>query len=337
VKRLLAWLIDRVGPGTLLSLALLLIVLGSVALGLADAVRGLDAGLLLTMAGLGLLVGWGLAISPLPGWLAGIVAFGVGAEAVVLRVGRLGGGLLSLLRALVHLNWEFWWQPLRGIPDGGPALLALVELWSGASTLLARVYHWALALALGEAAFDPVAVALVWSLALWLIAVWAGWWVRRSDRPLQGVAPAGALLGASLFYVRGDPIPLLLLLGATLLLVALIAHNARQRRWGMTRIDFPGDLGQDLAIVTVPLSLALVALAALTPSITVQQVAGWAGRLIREQASEAKPLADSLGLQPRPGSATFFDQGQVRSRLATPSPDRFRAGALGAGGYGRSP
>ena len=57
MKRLLAWLIDRVGPGTLLSLALLLIVLGSVALGLADAVRGLDAGLLLTMAGLGLLIG----------------------------------------------------------------------------------------------------------------------------------------------------------------------------------------------------------------------------------------------------------------------------------------
>jgi transglutaminase-like putative cysteine protease len=313
VKRLLAWLIYRVGLGTLLSLVLLLVVLGSVALGLADVVRGLDAGLLLTVAGLGLLIGWGLAISPLPGWLGGIVAFGLGVEAVVLRVGRLGGGLLLLLRTLVHLTWGVWWQPLHGIPDGGPVLLAVVELWSGVSTLLTRLYHWSLALVLGEAAFDPVAVALVWSLTLWFVAVWAGWWVWRRDRPLQGVTPASALLGASLFYVRGNPIPLLLLLGATLLLVALIAHNARQRRWGMTRIDFPGDLGQDLAMITVPLSLALVALAALTPSITVQQVAGWAGRLIREQASEAKPLADSLGLQPRPGSATFFDQDQVRA------------------------
>lgn len=313
MKRLLVWLVDRVGLGTLLSLVLLLVVLGSVALGLADVVRGLDAGLLLTVAGPGLLIGWGLAISPLPGWLGGIVAFGLGAEAVVLRVGRLGGGLLSLLRTLVHLTWELWWQPLHGMPDGGPVLLALVELWSGVSTLLTRLYHWSLALALGEAAFDPVAVALVWSLTLWLLAVWAGWWVRRRDRPLQAVAPAGALLGASLFYVRGDPMPLLLLLGATLLLVALVAHNARQRRWGMARIDFPGDLGQDLAIITVPLSLALVALAALTPSITVRQVAEWAGRLIQVQAGEAKPVADSLGLQPRPGLETFFDQGQVRA------------------------
>jgi transglutaminase-like putative cysteine protease len=313
MKRLLVWLVDRVGLGTLLSLVLLLVVLGSVALGLADVVRGLDAGLLLTVVGLGLLIGWGLAISPLPGWLGGMVAFGLGIEAVVLRVGRLGGELLSLLRTLVHLTWGVWWQPLHGIPDGGPVLLAVVELWSGVSTLLTRLYHWSLALVLGEAAFDPVAVALVWSLMLWLVAVWAGWWVRRRDRPLQGVAPASALLGASLFYVRGSPIPLLLLLGTTLLLMALVAHNARQRRWGMARIDFPDDLGQDLAMITVPLSLALVALAVLTPSVSVQQVAEWAGRLIREQAGEANPVADSLGLQPQPGSATFFDQHQVRA------------------------
>jgi transglutaminase-like putative cysteine protease len=331
VKRLLAWLIDRMGLGTLLSLVLLLVVLGSVALGLADAVRGLDTGLLLTMAGLGLLIGWALARSPLPGWLGGIVAVGLGTEAVILRVGRLGGTLLSLLRTLSHLAWELWWPgprgdlswpagweagsgwPLHDVPDGGPVLLALTELWSGVSTLLVRLYHWSLALASGAAAFDPVAVALVWSLTLWVIAVWAGWWVRRCDRPLQGVAPAGALLGVSLFYVRGDPIPLLLLLGATLLLMTLISHNARQRHWGTAGIDFPGDLGQDLAMVTVSLSLALVALAALAPSITVQQIAEWAGRLIQEQASEAKPVADSLGLKPRSRPATFFDQDQVRA------------------------
>lgn len=325
VKRPLAWLINRVGLGTLLALVLLLVVLGSVALGLAGAVRGLGAGLLLTMAGLGLLIGWGLATSPLPGWLAGVVAFGLGAEAAILRIGRLDGTLLVLLRTLIHLIWELWWRglrgdlfwpagwPLRGVPDVGPVLLALVELGSSVSTLLVRLYHWFLALALGEAAFDPVAVALVWSLTLWIIAAWAGWWVRRRDRPLQGVAPAGALLGASLFYVRGDSMPLLLLLGATLPLMALIGHNARQRRWGTARIDFPDDLGQDLAMVTVSLSLALVALAALTPSITVQQIAEWAGRLIQEQAGEARHVVDSLGLKPQSRPATFFDQDQVRA------------------------
>jgi transglutaminase-like putative cysteine protease len=198
-------------------------------------------------------------------------------------------------------------------PDGRPVLLALAELWAGVSTLLVRLYHWSVALASGAADFDPVAVALVWGLSLWVIAVWAGWWVRRCNRPLHAVAPAGALLGVSLFYVRADPIPLLFLLGATLLLMALIGHDAGQRRWGTAGIDFPGDLGQDLAVVVVPLSLVLVAVAALTPSITVQQVAEWAGRLIRDQVGEANPVADSLGLQPRPASATFFDQDQVRA------------------------
>jgi transglutaminase-like putative cysteine protease len=327
IVRLVVWVVYRLGPRTLLSLTLLLVALGSVALGLADTVRGLDPGLLLTVAGLGMLVGWGLAKSPLPGWLGGLIALGLGVEIIFLRVGRLGGSLVTLLQALiggsiklvVFLVWEFWYPgrtgwPLDDLPGATPILLALGELWAGISTLLVRLRDWSLALATGQPTFDPVATALVWSLVLWAVVAWAGWSVRRRDQPLPGVAPAGVLLSGSLFYVRGNPGFLLPLLGATLLLVALIGQDARERRWGATGVDFPLDVGREVVMGGAALSLVLVMATMLMPSVSVRQVAEWVGRLIGGQPSETQPVAGSLGLDPRASvSATFFDQDQVRA------------------------
>jgi len=311
VKPPLAWIVHRLRLQTLLSLALLLVVLHSVALGLADVVRGLDAVLLLPVAASGVLIGWALArLRPL-GWLAGVVALVLGVEAVVLHVGRLGGTLVALLRTLAKLTWGVWRWPLEGPPDEMPVLLALAELWTGVGTLLARLRDWSLALAAGESAFDPVAVALVWSLGLWAVAAWAGWAVRRRDRPLQGVAPAGALLAATLSYVRGKPPVLLTLLGATLLLMALIRQDTCERRWQAAGIDFSLDIRLNVALVAFSLSLALVATAALMPSVSVRQITRFVQRLSEGQASGDRPVAGSLGLDRRPSQPTVFERVRV--------------------------
>jgi hypothetical protein len=320
IVRPLGWLIHRLGPQMLLWLVLLLVALSSVALGLADAVRGLDAGLLLPVTVWGLLVGWGLAKLPLPGWLGGLVALGLGMEMIVLRVGRLGKPLVALLSALVRNSIDFVafliWRPkfLDWLPDGTLTLLALEDLRAGVSALLARSWSWALALAAGEPTFDLVAVALVWSLALWAVACWAGWWVWRRDQPLPGLVPAGALLSASLFYVQGNPAFLLPTLWVGLLLTALVGHNSRQRRWEASGIDFPLDLGLEVAMGGGALSLVLVTAAMLTPAISVQQMTEWAGGFIGGQRGEAKPVAGSLGLNPQASlSKTIFDQDKVRA------------------------
>ena len=89
VTRPLGWIVRRLGVQTLLSVALLLVTLGSVVLGLVEVVRGLEAGLLLPVAVSGVLMGWVLAKSPLPGWLGGVLALVWGALG-------LAGVLLSL-------------------------------------------------------------------------------------------------------------------------------------------------------------------------------------------------------------------------------------------------
>ncbi len=309
VTRPVAWIVRWLGVRTLITLALLLIALVCVALGLADLIRGLDAGLLLPIAVAGMLVGWLLARSLLPGWLAGVLAAALGAAAVLIRVGRLGRSLTALLGSLGELAWEFLRWPLDGsAPDTSSIPPALAELEKGTSTLLTHLREWSTAVTGGQAAWDPVATAFVWGLVLWMAAVWASWAVRRRHQPLQGIAPAGTVLAIALSYAWANPYLLWILLGATLLLLAVSGQVVREGRWEIAGIDFSPELRLDLALVAVPLSLALMAAAILAPSISARPVVKFAQRLFVEHLSGGKQVADSMGLEPLAGPGVALDQ-----------------------------
>lgn len=299
-------------PRALFLLALLLVALGSVAYGLAQVIRDLDIGLLLTVATLGALAGWMMAAVHLPGWLAGLLASLLGVEVVLGRVGRLDRKLIAVGRALVSLVWEMgcwlvgesWkiaagrWELAGPLPNGAAVSQTLAELGAAVTTLLHREYQWLLGLVAGHPVFDPAATALLWALAMWAVAFWAGWTVCR-HRPLPGLAPAGALLGATLAYTGARPTVLLTLLGTTLLLMALVQHDARERRWQAVRIDFSSDLWIDLTVAAAFLSLTLVTTAALVPSISVRHIVESLQKLTAKQG-ETRPVAESLGLETQP-------------------------------------
>jgi hypothetical protein len=329
VARLFRWIIRRREPRALFLLALLMLALGSVAHGLADVIRELDAGLLLTVATLGALAGWMMATIPLPGWLVGILAPLLGAGVVLVRVGRLEGKLAAMAWAMVSLIGEIWtwllgegwrlvlslsaslrinsvegiesggWRPAGPPPDWIAVSQILTELWTDTSTLLDRGREWVLGMVGGNPSFDPVATALLWSLAMWAVAVWAGWAVRR-HQPLQGIAPAGALLVATFSYTGTKLAALLTLLGTALLLMAMVQHDVRERRWQATGIDFSPDIWKDLAMKAALLSLALVMTAALVPSISVQKIVEFTQQLIEGQEDETVLVAKSLGLETQP-------------------------------------
>ncbi|OQY20664.1 MAG: hypothetical protein B6I34_08515 [Anaerolineaceae bacterium 4572_32.1] len=301
MTRLFKWIVRRVGPQNLLALALLAAVMVSVVVGLGDVIRGLDTRQMLLVVVVGVLVGWGLAATPLPGWGATILGSVSGLGLLFLRVGRLGGQLLALLRASVELGWGIFRWLQGGLPvDLAPVILSAAELWGDVGTLLARVRDWALALAAGELVFDPVAVAFTWGLALWGASVWAGWIVRRRNWPLPAIVPAGALLTATLAYAGGGTSALLMFLGATLLLLALVGYDVAVRRWEAAGIDF-ADPGPELAVTAVLLSLVLVTVAGLSPSISMQKIAEFVRELGDGRAGTGvETLAESLGVEQRP-------------------------------------
>lgn len=305
--RIIRWL----GVQTLLSLLLLQMALGAVALGLADLIRDLEAGLLLPSAALGVLLGWLLAKSPLPGWLAGGLGAMLGAEVILVSVGGVADALTDLLSSVGGLLWGIWRWPFEGVPDGASVALAAEALGERVSELLNRVGNWSGALISGQAGFDPVAAGMVWGLIVWLAAFWAGWAVRRRQRTLQGIAPAGALLAVSLSYTWDHPYPLWILLAATLFLMVVTGQVARERRWQAAGMDFSLELRLELALVGIGLTTALLAVSLLMPSVSVRPVVRLARQWLVDHLSGGKQVADSMGLEPLAGEGIALNQARA--------------------------
>ncbi|MGD9145945.1 MAG: hypothetical protein PVI80_10315, partial [Anaerolineae bacterium] len=161
----------RCFSGQAISLVLLLIVFGSLVYGVSDAVRGLEPGFLWPLVLMGLLLGWVMACSRLPGWLVAMLGSLAGACLALLRVGQLGDAVSTLLARAANLAW----QTVQGSfpPDTMAFQVAWAELADNVGAIAARLYTWLLNLIQGQPLYDPLPVALLWSLALWATVFWA--------------------------------------------------------------------------------------------------------------------------------------------------------------------
>jgi transglutaminase-like putative cysteine protease len=283
------WAARRLHGRRVLLVALLAVVLGCVAVGLANHLRDVDLSLTLPLVMIGLLVGWGLSFRPVPEWLAIILALGIGLMVVGVLVGHLGDDLLALPALLVQLvrdGLRLVWYGGRSIGvwvDFASSLIdlsaAVDTLWNGFSVLLSRVYDWALLLVGRDPIPDPVAASFCWGIALWMVAAWASWVVRRHQHVLLGLTPAGALLAVALFYRGGDTASLLVLAGTVLLAMALVVYDARARRFEEAGTDISYGLSTDVAVASVLVALALVGTAAVAQSISIRDIVDYVRKL----------------------------------------------------------
>jgi len=305
--------LPRIGQWTLLQVALLLLVISLVVFGLAGIVRSMDVNLLLTTGIAGALLSWLAARSRMRVWLAVLLAVALGAACLLIRVGRLEGDLLAIPRGAAVTLWQIGrWafggpRPLHlhlfegPAPDWTLVPLALSWLTTDTATLLNRALTWLQALRAGEAVFDPTAAALVWGMAIWLVTVWAGWFVRRYRQAAVGLFPAGALLSYSLYYSSAHPYILLPFLGIALLLTALTQHQAREQRWALGGVDFSPDIWHTLSGTTTVVAAGLVLAALILPSLSVRNITEFLQRI--NQPADNSGLVESLGLEPQPPTA----------------------------------
>ena len=298
IERARLW-VTRCFRGQTISLALLLIVFGSLVYGVSDAVLGLDPGLLWPMVLVGLLLGWVLSCSRLPGWLVAMVGAVAGALLILLRVGQLSGPVATLMTTVGSLAWQI----IQGnIPPGVmPLQAAWMDLASSVGVFVTRLYTWLLSLTRGQSLYDPLPIAFLWSVALWGTAIWACWAVRRRAQPLLGIAPATVLLVSTLAYVGARAGYLLPVLGAALVLQALVGYDRHRQRWEQGNLDYSPRVRKDTVWMAVGLSLALMIGAALAPSISVVRIVEFVQDLVQEPAEDE--TAPSLGLEPDPEPA----------------------------------
>jgi transglutaminase-like putative cysteine protease len=296
LPKLFAWLIRRIVP----SLALLMIAAGSVIATLSDVVRGLNFELLLVIAMSSIVLAWMLAAAkPVPDWLAAVIITILGSEAIGLYLGGLDDDLVVVGQNLAGLMVQFWQNPLEGLPDPSAAIQALYIFLTGAMTIAARTTTWFVTLFGGLAAFDPVVVTMVWSGAVWSVLAWAAWVIRRHQKPLLAMLPAGALLVITLANTVGPVNNLLVMLGAILLLMGLNEQVLREQRWQVNHIDYAHDLRLDVNVAVIIISISLMTMAWAVPSLSIRDIARFSQRWLQGNLVQAESVASSIGLTRR--------------------------------------
>lgn len=286
--------VRRVGVFQLVTVGLLWAAFASVAQGVSEVVRGLEVSSALAVVTGGTAVGWWLGTRTRPLWLVG-AALLIGESLLIGGwVGRLGALVGTLTLSLFRLGDG----PTRATARA--AWAAWGEVWLGVGALGSRLREWLLAQAAGAATFDPIAASLVWAMALWLVAAWAGWVVRRRRAPLPALLPAALLLLGTRFLAGGDEMVVLGLVGPTLFLVVLVGQRAREERWEADGWDYSREIRNDFLMVALTLCSGLIVVAAAVPSLSVQEVARAFLENVEGSSVNPAPVFASLGLEPPP-------------------------------------
>ncbi|HEY42592.1 MAG TPA: transglutaminase domain-containing protein [Anaerolineae bacterium] len=321
MNRIKSWVSQILDRLNVLSLSMVLITLYVVARGLVKVVHGLEPSLLSNMVCFGTLTGWVLALTPVTGWTASLLGLLTGILVVLLRIGRIGPDLFTIFRNMAeNIRPMPWWIIDPQTLDWTPITTAFLDLIDSIDVLLTRLSDWVLAWVNGEPIFDPVSIAVVWSLAIWIVAVWAGWVVRRRQKPLLALIPAGALIGITLAFTGSRTTSLFWLLITMLPMLAIVNHEIRQRQWRKTGIQFSPSLWQSIAVWSILLSMVIVVAAALTQSMSLKGIVDFTRRLRSYETTQREQVAESLGMELQP----VGQPGQMRSQsnVSIPSSSR---------------
>ncbi len=294
---MLAPLGERVPWRTRWVLVLLLITVGSAAIGLAEITNGLDTALILTIVAIAVGLGWAIAAGPIGGRIALFLASLAGMAILTIRIGRIGSQVLAILVELLEFLVRAIY--LRQSLPMEPLIVAVSELVLDLGVLYGRIWLWLRALATNQWNVDPVASAFVWSALIWAATFWAAWSVRRRRQPIEAVLPILALLGVSYVISRGPASSFVVPLGGLLLLMAFASHDARARLWNEERIDSPEGKTRSLALIVLPIAFTLTLAAAWSQNFSLSRIVTIVGGVAGDLVQDEEALADSLGLSRR--------------------------------------
>jgi transglutaminase-like putative cysteine protease len=217
-----------------------------------------------------------VAKSPLPGWLATVVAAILGAEFVANEVGRILPPLVPLVGEIgpgARWLWELWrtHTPPSYIPFHELAL----QTWGRAELFYARVWWWGYSALTGESFVDPTSTVflLLMGVTIWGISAYAAWGLYRRRQVLASFLPVGLGLAVNIFYSRQGHWYLLGFLTGVIFLSAREHLFVLEQRWKRTNVDYSDAIRFDVTAAGLAISAAMLGLAYLFPYVTTYKVA----------------------------------------------------------------
>lgn len=249
---------------------LIMMVFASLVYGSVDLVQGLEAGFLWLVGLVAFILVWILARTRIKARRAASIGIIGGFGFVFLLAGRLIAPVVNLLQSI----YNYLALSIEAQEFGETLILQLAmrETLAGIQVLFTRLFLWLISIFSADTYRDPIVLQMVWGLAIWGMAAWLSWAIRRSEQPISGIIPAVIVLGYSLAYEGGNPFFLLLMLAAILLLAIFVDHDNREREWKRRRGKFPQIIRENIAWTAMIITAGLVTMAAITPSISVEDI-----------------------------------------------------------------
>ncbi len=322
IPRLLA----LVGWRKIANLTLLGALTGLLGWELSELVHGFPRDLALEILILGIILVTILAYSHISGTRAALFCILGG----IIGLAYAHAGLSNPLAAIIRTSTSIPGALLQNHtwPDLSPLALTWGQFLGQLDALLYRIGDWFSAMFQGEFESDPIMTSIIWGLTLWLIITWTNWWILRRHRPIPAITPAGIMLAGVLNYSRGNAIILAPFVAITLLLMALNRYEEEEGYWRNNDIDYAEDIRLDMITVIPLLVLGIVALASITPSVSLNQVVHLVHQVADPYQSQVESLVESLGLEQQPASAVSLDAyrnpGLPQQHLLGSGPELFR-------------
>ena len=287
-----------VGLGKVLILLILFCLLTVAVANLTTALRGPNLIALWSSLLTGLLLAWGLAHLHRSILKSMLILFLTGALFLSLVPGELAIklGLLSL----GTIRWMLGLIPFYHATkvDSSQLAFLLIDLHNTASVLFERSLSWMKALAAGKPAFDPLAATLVWNGAVWIIASWSGWALEMYGNALLAVLPALLLSLETLSSGSRMTPGLYVLLGLTLLLLAVQMQDRRKSSWNVNGAAFPVHKGEEIIRSALLLTIPVVLLSVGLSGFSTERFRHWIDQLRQPAPPQKSGLAQSLGIVP---------------------------------------
>ncbi|RME63963.1 MAG: hypothetical protein D6790_03905, partial [Caldilineae bacterium] len=199
-----------------------------------------------------------------PGWLRGIVA---------------GGMILFwfLLAALTVTQTMVHWIPgprslLQGLRTGD-----WLSLWSGVLadwfSLAQRFTGWWQGVQEGGAIQDDLVFLTLSGIVIWLVASLTSWLALRGRSGLVVALPGLWLVGGIQFYGNQSRAPVIFALILAIALHTWLDQRRNEQRWQARHIDYNPALLLDRALATGFISLFVLLLAGVTPTVSIDRLA----------------------------------------------------------------
>ena len=146
----------------------------------------------------------------------------------------------------------------------------------------------------GFSVYNQVSTLLSWGYLLFLFSAWFAWITRRNNQPLWGVIPAGTMLAILMTYTLEKRILLVLLLGASLILIGLVNHEVNQREWKKHNVRGASHTRERVIFVVIGFSIYTMVFAGLMPSIRIKAISDPMERLLYGTEEGGEGSSDSI-------------------------------------------